>query len=96
MIVSMQSAMVSRFGDRPSYLQEVFFWENSPRDHKNMIRSLPCRTPCRLYTPLAFAYILHMSLKCSGKEVNLDRAPPFPPMRVLEVKVMDTGSQSRV
>ena len=58
------------------------FWEQSewPWD---MIHSMPCRNPCRLYIHLAFTYSIGPS---SVVWSELGPAPPFPPMRVLEVQ----------
>ena len=45
---------------------------------------MPCRNPCRLYTHLACAYSIGpSSVVWSSK---LGPAPPFPPLRVLEVQ----------
>ena len=43
---------------------------------------MPCRNPCRLYIHLAFTYSVGPS---SVVWSELGPAPPFPPMRVLEV-----------
>jgi hypothetical protein len=43
---------------------------------------MPCKNPCRLYIPLAFTYSVGPS---SVVWSELGPAPPFPPMRVLEV-----------
>ena len=53
---------------------------------------MPCRNPCRLYIRLAFTYSVGPS---SVVWSELQPAPPFPPMRVLEVYLV-TGSQSHV
>jgi hypothetical protein len=63
------------------YLQKVVF-ENNPSDHENMIHMMPCKNPCRLYIHLAFTYSVG-PLSVVWSELGL--APPFPPMRVLEV-----------
>ena len=42
----------------------------------NMIHSMPCRNPCRLYIHQAFTYSFRWSLKCSVK-ANLDRLRHF-------------------
>ena len=44
---------------------------------------MPCRHPCRLYIHLAFTYSVGPSSVVWSK---LGLAPPFPPMRVLEVQ----------
>jgi hypothetical protein len=43
---------------------------------------MPCKNPCRLYIPLAFTYSIGPS---SLVRSELGPAPPFPPMRVIEV-----------
>ena len=48
----------------------------------NMIYSMPCRMPRRFYIHLAFTYSAGPSSVVWSK---LGPAPPFPPMRVLEV-----------
>ena len=50
----------------------------------NTIHLMPCRNPRRLYTHLAFARSVGPSSVVWS--VNLGPAPPFPPMRVLEVQ----------
>jgi hypothetical protein len=64
-----------------AYHHNVIF-ENNPSDHENMIHSMPCRNLCRLYIHLAFTYFVGPS---SIVWSELGPAPPFPPMRVLEV-----------
>ena len=49
----------------------------------NKIHLMPCRNPCRLYIHLTFTYSIGPS---SVVWSELGLAPPFPPMRVLEVK----------
>ena len=49
----------------------------------NMIHLMACRNPCRLYIHLAFAYSVGPS---SVVKNELRQAPPFPPLRVLEVQ----------
>ena len=44
---------------------------------------MPCRNPCKLYIHLAFNYSIGPS---SVVWSELGPAPPFPPMRVLEVQ----------
>ena len=44
---------------------------------------MPCRNPCRLHNHLAFAYSVGLSSVVWSSEVG--PAPPFPPMRVVEV-----------
>ena len=44
---------------------------------------MPCRSPCRLYIHLTFTYSIGLSSVVWSK---LGLAPPFPPMRVLEVQ----------
>ena len=56
------------------------FWKESKWPW-NMIHSMPCRTPCRLYIHLAFTYCVGPS---SIVWHVLRPAPPFPPMKVLE------------
>ena len=59
------------------------FWKKKkPKRPWNMIHSMPCRNPCRLYIHLAFAYSLGPS---SVVWTELGPAPPFPPMKMLEV-----------
>ena len=49
----------------------------------NMIQLMPCGNPCRRYIYLAFTYSVgSSSIVCSKP----GPAPPFPPMRVLEVQ----------
>ena len=50
----------------------------------NMIHLMPCRNPCRLYIHLAFTYSVGPSSVVWSSE--LGPAPPFPPMRVLEMQ----------
>ena len=80
-VVSVHSAMVSRFCDKPNSFQMVF--KNHPSDHETW--SNGCRVgihPCRLYIHLAFTYFGGLSRVVVSE---LGRAPPFPPMRVLEM-----------
>ena len=49
----------------------------------NMIHLMACRNPCRLYVHCAFTYFVGPS---SVMWSELGLAPPFPPMRVLEVQ----------
>ena len=49
----------------------------------NMIHLMPCRNPCRLHVHLAFTY---SSGPSSVVWSELGPAPPFQPMRVLEVE----------
>ena len=58
------------------------FWTQSKWPW-NMIHSMPRRNPCRLYIHLAF-HILRGSLNVVWSK--LGPAPPFPPMRVIEVQ----------
>ena len=58
------------------------FWKQSKWPW-NMIHSMPCRNPCRLYIHLAFTYSIGPSNVVWSSE--LGRAPSFPPMRVLRV-----------
>ena len=44
---------------------------------------MPCRKPCRLYIRLAFTYSVG---PLSVVRSELEPAPAFPPMRVLEVQ----------
>ena len=69
------------------------FWKESKWPW-NMIHSMPCRNPCRRYIHLARIHILCWSLMHNSRDQlggptwsELGPpAPPFPPMRVLEVK----------
>jgi hypothetical protein len=54
-----------------------------------MIHSMPCRNPCRLYIHLAFTYSVNPSSLVWSSELR--PAPPFPPMRVLEMKCNSHG-----
>jgi hypothetical protein len=49
-----------------------------------MIHSTPYRNPCRLYIHLTLTYSVGPSNVVGSSE--LEPAPPFPPMRVLEVQ----------
>jgi hypothetical protein len=88
-IVSVHSAMVSRFCDKPT--SERWFLKmvqvTTKHDHW-----MPCRHPRRLYIHLASTYSVCPS-SILGSE--LGPAPPFPPMRVLEVQMV-MGSQSHM
>jgi hypothetical protein len=55
-------------------------WSKWPWD---MIHSMPCRNPCRLYIHLAFTYFVGASRVVWSE---LGPVAPFPPMRVLEVQ----------
>ena len=79
MFVSVRSAMVSWFcvgsTSKRWFLKIV-------QVTRNMIHRMPSMIPCRLYIHLAFTYSVGPS---SVVWSELGRAPPFPPMRVLEV-----------
>jgi len=49
-----------------------------------MIQLMPCRNPCRFYIHLVFTYSIGPSSVVWSSE--LGPAPPFPPMRVLDVE----------
>jgi hypothetical protein len=71
MIVSIQSARVSRFSVRPTskrWFLKIF--------EVTMIHLMPCRNSCRLYIRLAFTCSIGPS-----SEVWSELGPPFPPMR---------------
>ena len=57
------------------------FWKQSKWPW-NMIHLMPCRNPCGLYIHHAFTYSVGPSSVVWSK---LGPAPPFPPLRVLEV-----------
>ena len=59
----------------------------------NMIHSMPCRNPCRLYIHIAFTYILCWSLKRSVKRTWTGSTLST---NESAWSVMVTGSQSRV
>ena len=66
------------------------FWKQS-RWPWNMIHSMPCRNPCKLYIHLAFT----CSIGRSSVVWSLGLAPPFPPIRAL-LKVYWTRALSLV
>ena len=78
-VVSVQSAIVFQLCVRP--ISKSWFLK-IVQVTINMIRLMPCKDPCRLYIHLAFTYSVDLS-SVVWRELRL--APPFPPMRVLEV-----------
>jgi hypothetical protein len=68
--MNVRSAMVSWFCVRPT--SKRWF----------LIHLMPYRNPCRLYIHLAFTYSVSPSIVVRSE---LRPAPPFPPIRVLEV-----------
>ena len=57
-------------------------FKNNPSNYENMIQLMPCKNSCRLYIHLAFTSFGPSGVVWS----KLRLAPPFPPMRVLEVQ----------
>jgi len=78
-VVSVQSAMVSQCCVSPTSKRWFLKIVQGSMKHDPF---MPCRNPCRLYIHLAFTYSVGPS-SVVWSEFGL--APPFPPMRVLEV-----------